>query len=229
MQMSSFSIYYLIDPIDGRVRYVGYSRKPEKRYEAHILQSFACRTHKETWIWSLVKQDILPILSIRCIVQGADEAKRLEVALIASLKRKGIDLTNGTRGGDGSAGFKWSQENFRKHKEWYKAHKHLPNPCKGRKQTPEHVAATKAANTPELLARRGTAIKAGWAKRNGAPTKKHGKGWSALQRKRIIEGKGLDQYVPDSQVSPAERLQRQLARAEKKHAKLKAEMANGTD
>lgn len=221
--MRTFSIYYLIDPTDDRTRYVGYSRNPIKRYETHVLQSFERRTHKETWIHSLVEQDILPVLSIRCIVQDADEAKRIEVALIAMLKRRGIDLTNGTRGGDGSAGFTWSEENYRKHKEWYEAHKHLTSPLKGRKQTPEHMEATKAANTSELLARRGTAIKAGWAKRNGAPTKKHGKGWSPLQREAILKGKNQPK---DADIPLVERLQRQAARAIKKAAKLRVRCCN---
>lgn len=101
--MKSFGVYYLVDPTDQRVRYVGYSRNPQKRYEAHVLQSLRCRTHKETWIYSLIKRSLVPTLSVRCIVHEADEAKRIEIALIAMLKQQGNDLTNGTVGGDGGA------------------------------------------------------------------------------------------------------------------------------
>lgn len=172
--MKTFSVYYLLDPIDRKIRYVGYSRNPKKRYEEHVLQSPARRTHKECWIASLIRQNLLPVLSVRCIVQEANEAKRIEVALISALKSQGIELTNSTVGGDGSAGFTWSEENYAKHEEYWNSRQE-PSPLKGRRQTKEHIEATKAANTPELLSRRGEAIKMGWARRNGAPTKKKGK------------------------------------------------------
>lgn len=212
VQVKSFSIYYLLDPTNGRVRYVGYSRDPGERYGAHLMQSFQRKTHKERWIASLIDRDQYPIMSVRCVVQGAEEAKRIEVLLIASLRQRGVDLVNTTRGGDGSAGFKWSEDNYRRHKiHWTTIGIHRPRPLKGVRQTQEHIAATMAANTPELLAQRGAAIKAGWARRNGAPTKKHGKGWSTLR------------WAVKQDISPAARLQRQLARAEKKLAKLRAE------
>lgn len=111
--MKSFSVYCLVDPTDDRIRYVGYSRDPEKRYIQHVLQSFQCRTHKETWINSLLQRGVYPTFVVRCIVESADEAKRIEIALIALLKQRGVDLTNTTSGGDGGAtmtGKKFSAE-----------------------------------------------------------------------------------------------------------------------
>jgi hypothetical protein len=219
LQVKSFSLYYLVDPFSEEIRYVGYSRDPEKRYLTHVKQALLRRTHKECWIASLLDQGAYPKLSICCIVQDADEAKRVEVALIALLKERGLDLTNGTTGGDGSAGFKWSKENYEKHRiHWETIGKFKPHPSKDIPQTEEHKRATMAANTPELLARRGAAIKAGWARRNGAPTKKHGKGWSERR------WSARKPWISDAGLSTVERLQRQIARAEKKIAKLRALM-----
>jgi predicted GIY-YIG superfamily endonuclease len=220
-------IYTLIDPRNNLPRYVGYSADPYKRFCKHVEE--VGETHKCRWIAELLNLQLMPRLSVLCIVQGSREACRIEVAWIRKLKERSIDLTNTTIGGDGRVGVKQSEKAKQKARETSarKKQEGYVSPNKGKKQTPEHVAATKAANTPELLARRGAAIKAGWARRNGAPTKKNGKGWSELQRKRITEGKGLDCYVLDSQVSLTERLQRQVARVEKKLAKLKVEAEHG--
>ena len=174
--MKSFSIYYLLDPNNGAFRYVGYSSDPKKRYVDHILQSSNCLTHKECWIAGLCQQGLVPTLAIKCILQGADEAKCVEMLLIAALRNKGANLVNGTKGGDGSAGFKWSAENYRKHEEYWNAvGRQKLSPLKGRAQTQQHIEATRAANTLQLLIRRGASIKAAWARRKGMPTAKRGK------------------------------------------------------
>lgn len=58
-------------------------------------------THKGHWIRSLKDQNISPILEIKCVVEGPQEAFRLEIALIAALRLRGENLTNETEGGEG--------------------------------------------------------------------------------------------------------------------------------
>lgn len=246
--MKPFSIYYLVDPTNQRVRYIGYSCRPEKRYISHVLQATNCRTHKECWIASLLEQGLYPTLSIRCIVDGSEEAKRVEIALIATLRQRGVDLVNTTRGGDGSAGFKWSPENYRRHQEYWDSggRQKLSLLKKGRPQTQQQIAAVMAANTPELLARRGAAIKAGWARRQGAPTTKKGrpsnrrpnlgKRWQMTdEQKQTMR----NSWTPERRTAQAERMRkardtedatieirRQLVRAERKLARLRAALAD---
>lgn len=246
--MKPFSIYYLIDPVDKTIRYVGYSCKPEARYVVHVLQSSECRTHKECWIAGLRQRDLFPLLSIQCIVQGAAEAKRVEISLIAKLRQRGADLVNGTHGGDGFAGGKWSEENRRKHEAYWNAvgRQEASKRRKGIPLSESHVKAVIAANTPELLARRGAAIKAGWAKRKGIPTKNKGRhsgrqpslgrtwsltddqkqnhrnSWTPERRAKQAERMRQRHSKEDPEIAAERVLRRELARTETYIAKLKA-------
>ena len=95
-------VYYLIDPITMIPRYVGFSEKPQARFEGHI-KHLRGSTHKVRWINSLLAISLRPILSIRCIVASKLEACRIETALIALLRARDVDLTNATPGGEGGA------------------------------------------------------------------------------------------------------------------------------
>lgn len=128
-QQTPHSVYYLIDPLTSIPRYVGFSEDPVKRFNGHI-KHLRGSTHKVAWIKSLLKIGSLPILSIRCIVASKLEACRIETALIALLKSRGVDLTNATPGGEGGAtmlgrkgpahgayGTKWTTDRREKHAE----------------------------------------------------------------------------------------------------------------
>lgn len=96
----SFSVYCLADPRTSEVRYVGYSKYPEARFASHCKD--ISNTHKARWVAKLHREaGLVPVLSVQCIVETAAEAKRIEVALIALYKSRGVRLTNGTAGGDG--------------------------------------------------------------------------------------------------------------------------------
>ena len=92
-------IYILIDPITDKVRYVGKSNNPYKRFECHLSKN-NIKSHKTNWIQSLLKKDIKPIL---CIIDEVDinEWKFWEVYWISQFKNWGFNLTNSTKGGDG--------------------------------------------------------------------------------------------------------------------------------
>lgn len=171
-------IYYLLDPRNNEVRYVGYTKDPSKRLVDHVHEQ--ADTHKCSWVQMLLLKGLLPELSIRCVVEDATEAKRIEIALIAALRLQGVNLTNNTIGGDGFVGGH--------HKESTKAkisQKSLASWARDKKtrslilttssKTPEAMAKWKASNTPEVRAKRGAGIKAGWARRVGRPTKKKGR------------------------------------------------------
>lgn len=216
-----FGIYYLIDPIDGRVRYVGYSRDPEKRYEAHVMQSFACSTHKETWIYSLVKQNLLPTLSVRCIVQEATEAQRIEIALIAILKERGVDLTNATPGGDGGAtmtGKKFSVATCAK----------IGAAHKGKKLSAEHKKQISDANrnrSPETHAKMSASAKARPRRIVSPETKAK---ISAIHKGRRMGGVSSHSAETRAKMSEAKTIgwaKRNIARGEKELADLREELA----
>ena len=57
-------IYYLICPIDGKVRYVGKSSNPQRRYKQHITKLDRLLTPKRMWLESLFKKNLKPICKV---------------------------------------------------------------------------------------------------------------------------------------------------------------------
>ena len=90
-------IYALIDPITQHVRYVGKTKYPNRRYNAHINDSN--KSHKTNWIKSLgsLKPEFL-------ILDVCDELSwvQLEQYWISQFKTWGFNLTNMTEGGEGN-------------------------------------------------------------------------------------------------------------------------------
>jgi hypothetical protein len=97
------------------------------------------------WIRLLRGEGLRPRLKILCYVENVAEAKRVEVAFIASCKSRGIDLTNRSPGGDGP-GIVWTDEMRKRSSEFFKAmwtperRAEKSAKMKGRKLPPEHVA-----------------------------------------------------------------------------------------
>jgi hypothetical protein len=91
----SCAVYYLIDPETKEIRYVGISVNPRQRYRAHLTTREKSRC--ACWIKSLRGRCAVPHMRIIAWVQDEEEAKRIEVGLIARLS----NLTNLTDGGDG--------------------------------------------------------------------------------------------------------------------------------
>lgn len=94
-----YSVYYLSDPVTGRVRYVGCSSRPSARFAFHL--EARDDSHRSRWIRGLQAQGLQPKFSLQCVLQTEAEMFRIEVALIALLKLRGEPLTNMTAGGDG--------------------------------------------------------------------------------------------------------------------------------
>lgn len=96
-------IYILVDPKTNKVRYVGQTtKKLEQRLSSHINKARNTpnrTTHKNTWIKSLIKEDLKPIIKLIEIV-SEDEWKEKEKYYIKKYKELGEDLLNLSEGGD---------------------------------------------------------------------------------------------------------------------------------
>jgi GIY-YIG catalytic domain len=93
-------IYALVDPRDGRMRYIGKTTNPVKRFREHCNDKNA-KLHRVCWIQSLKRQNLLPVMDI--LSELSDEAnwQKEEMTWISCARDAGCDLTNGTDGGDG--------------------------------------------------------------------------------------------------------------------------------
>lgn len=96
-------IYRLIDPKTNLVRYVGQTtKKLEKRLSSHINKAKNTpnkTTHKNTWIKSLISENLKPIIELIEVVSD-DEWKEKEKYYIKKYKELGFDLLNLSEGGD---------------------------------------------------------------------------------------------------------------------------------
>lgn len=104
-------IYILKDPISNEVRYVGKSNNPQNRLKKHLSESNLIEswTPKNKWLLSLRKDNLSPIMEIIDSTY-LDNINELEVYWIKHYRDLGIDLTNGTNGGDG---FDWTGRKHR--------------------------------------------------------------------------------------------------------------------
>lgn len=101
--MKTVSIYALVDPRDGCVRYIGKAADPEARYRKHLCPYYLrADTYKNKWIKSLLSQGLTPTLKIIEEVPE-DQWERREQYWVAFYR--GDMLTNGTPGGDGGPTF----------------------------------------------------------------------------------------------------------------------------
>jgi hypothetical protein len=94
-------IYALIDPRDGRIRYVGKANNPQVRLRNHVKESRNGHSdHKARWVRLLLREGLYPKLSIleECSVSVWKER---ECYWIARLRSEGCNLVNAKDGGDG--------------------------------------------------------------------------------------------------------------------------------
>jgi len=98
--MKKTFIYTLSDPTTGKIRYVGKSNFPKKRYYNHISSCHRTHTHKNNWIKSLLKENKRPILNVVDEVP-VDDWQTFEKYWIDKLLEEGNELTNIAEGGNG--------------------------------------------------------------------------------------------------------------------------------
>lgn len=97
-------IYTLSHPETMEIRYVGKTNNLTTRYRDHLITKNK-RTHTNNWIKSLQAQGLKPYIKVieECTLDGWEER---EIYWINYYKNVGYDLTNMTKGGEGSYGHK---------------------------------------------------------------------------------------------------------------------------
>lgn len=112
-----YKIYSLNDPITNEIRYIGLTKKKlETRLCEHISGSKSTKsskTYKKNWIKSLLDKGLEPVINLIESSLTLNEVKEREIFYI-SLFKKTCRLTNATEGGDGTSGYKLSEESKRK-------------------------------------------------------------------------------------------------------------------
>jgi len=118
-----YYIYTLSHPITNEVRYVGKTIKLKRRYKQHLYDKRS--SHRASWVQSLRKDSLKPILSIieECTKDNWEER---EIYWIGQYD----NLTNHKKGGNGGS------DHIRTTKE--ETRKKLSNVLKGRKLSEEH-------------------------------------------------------------------------------------------
>ena len=101
MPNTTWHIYALSDPRNGRVRYVGKSDDPQKRLLNHIHNAVVQRkrNHRANWIRQVVASGGQPVVAI--LESGTGDWQAVEQRWIAHFKQAGADLVNSTSGGEG--------------------------------------------------------------------------------------------------------------------------------
>ena len=93
-----WTVYLLIDPRDGEIRYVGASKLGVGRLSAHIQESYlgisASGRTKAAWIHEVLMAGYTPIAEPLIICESKDEMERLEQVWINRLRLAGCNLTN---------------------------------------------------------------------------------------------------------------------------------------
>ena len=94
-------IYVLCDPETCEVRYVGKTvQSLPARLRGHLAESRnGSSSHRCNWIRSLVSRGLVPVIEPICLAAG--DGSKTEQQIISLCRDLGIDLINGTIGGDG--------------------------------------------------------------------------------------------------------------------------------
>lgn len=126
-------IYTLSDKY-GDIRYVGKTKNVKERYRGHIYYSDKTITYKNNWIQSLLKNGEYPVISVIDEVEYEDSSF-FEKYWISQMRTWGFVLTNLTDGGQGTCGYKHTEEAKNKMRK-PKSNEHkikISNSQKGRK------------------------------------------------------------------------------------------------
>lgn len=95
--------YYLRDPRDSSIRYIGQSKTQKKRFYSHIADARSQRdknSRKSKWIRYLLANDMEPMLEVFDEHEGsAEQLHAYEWVLILNHLEEGHDLVNGNDGG----------------------------------------------------------------------------------------------------------------------------------
>lgn len=148
-------VYALTDPGSGDVRYVGWTTQPGRRFVAH--KQGRGKNHRAAWIRKLKRAGQLPKMVLLCVFNSQEEAKRVEVELIARLSKTGLRLTNKTAGGDGVLGMRHTMEARRvmsqKKKSLHREKPELLDALRGLRRGVKNSALSNAKRSATLTGR----------------------------------------------------------------------------
>jgi len=103
---------YALCEVDGRVRYIGKTAGTLRhRLGEHLSESRSLvskKNYRTNWMRSLLRSGIFPIIMLVGSVDG--DGKKEEIAWISYGFGEGWKLTNLTKGGDGTVGYKHTDE-----------------------------------------------------------------------------------------------------------------------
>jgi DNA-binding CsgD family transcriptional regulator len=110
-----YYIYTLTSPLQEEiVKYVGYTNKPNERYNKHINSYKHGVSKVKTWIKSLQFKNIKPTMIIIDEFDTVEEVKEAEIGYIKLYKSIGANLKNHTLGGEGIVGYRHTEETKQK-------------------------------------------------------------------------------------------------------------------
>lgn len=105
-------IYVLLHPETEEIRYVGWTKNTlQQRLQSHVEEANKYqktgkgKTYKNMWVLSLIREGLRPIIRLVEETETPGEAERKWIAHYRSI---GARLTNGTDGGIGSMGARWT-------------------------------------------------------------------------------------------------------------------------
>ncbi len=98
---------YTISDDKGKIRYIGKSNNIRNRLYKHLIEKN--NLHKYNWLQSIIKRGNYPIIEVIDVVP-VDEWSYWEMFWIDQFKQWGFKLVNLTIGGEGSEGYKHSDE-----------------------------------------------------------------------------------------------------------------------
>jgi hypothetical protein len=128
-------IYVLIDPRDGRVRYVGWTINLRQRLRDHMKPSrLSGNQRRDRWLASLIADGFYPRVETVEHGDGQGHAEA-ECKWITHYRSLGFELTNLTDGGEGTQG--------RRHTAVAK--QRMSEKRRGRKPSPQALAAARVA------------------------------------------------------------------------------------
>lgn len=117
-----YKIYTLSDPDTEEIRYIGKTKNSLLyRLQQHVYEAFRHKSHKASWVKSLLKQDKMPIIEL--LDSTSENWQELEVYWISQFKTWGFNLVNMTDGGDGNNNQVMTEETKKKISETLKGRK----------------------------------------------------------------------------------------------------------
>jgi predicted GIY-YIG superfamily endonuclease len=89
-------VYYLVDPRNNEVKYVGKTKNPKSRYKQHITKLDKTMTPKKQWLMELFAKGLQPKMIIAETVNG--EGRIEEQAHLDKHKSTALNIHNPGKG-----------------------------------------------------------------------------------------------------------------------------------